>query len=327
MDRVPVRGVEQPWPSDTVRYVNQRWVGPVHIRAQGIEFYIRYVGVHEHVESGRYPLHTHPHSEFLFTLSGNGSIHFPGRKLVESCEAGSLVVIPPVCAHGSRWSTQKGGEPWRIVVVNFDILVDVAQVLAESGERVDLAFSPFYEWFFLREGSGFKMVGSERDIVMTIMNEIAQSLASREYGICSEIIAGLIRAVAAFSRQIRKTGLTDGSHMAPPLISKEAVLLKARSLMEHGGVLDTGCVARVASTIGMSESHFIREFKRTYGTTPKQYSLDVIMRRAAALMSSTDITVKDASFHLGYLDPSTFSRAFTNYFGVSPKEYQKRAVI
>jgi len=327
VDRVQVQGAEQPWSSNTVRYVNRRWVGPVHIRAQGIEFYIRYVGIHEHVDSGRYPMHTHPHSEFIFTLSGNGSIDIPDRKMVESCEPGHLVVTPPGRVHGSRWSVRKGDEPWRIMVVNFDIVVDVAQVLIESGERVDLAFSPFHEWFFLREGAGFKMTGPERDAVMVIMNEIVQSLNTREYGICSEIIAGLIRCVSSFSRHIRKKGLADGTLMAPPVISKDAVLLRARSLMEHGGVLDTGCVARVANTIGMSESHFIREFKRIYGTTPKQYSLEVIMRRAGALLRGTDITVKDASYHLGYLDPSTFSRAFTKYYGVSPKEFQKQAVV
>jgi AraC-like DNA-binding protein len=325
VDRMAVDGVLQPWVSDSVRYVSRRWLGPVHIRAQGIEFPIRYVGVHEHIKSGRYPLHTHPHSEFLFTLSGHGTISLPHRKSVEVCKPGHVLAMPPGCAHQSSWCILPGDQPWRVLVANFDLIIDLAQVLVEQGDTVDLAFAPFYEWFFVREGEGIKMEGEGRDAVMAIMNEIAQSLMTRQYGVCSEIVAGLIRAIALFSRHIKQSGLADGTHVSPVMISKEAALLKARSLMEHSGFFEAGCVARVARTIGMSEAHFVREFKRYYGTTPKQYSLDVLMRRGAVLMSRTDIKVKDACFQLGFSDPTIFSRTFTRYHGVTPKEYHRRA--
>jgi len=272
-------------------------------------------------------MHTHPHAELLFTLSGHGNIFLPDRKLVEACEQGHVLALPPACVHQSSWSILTGNESWRVMVVNFDIVIDLAQVLVELGDTVDLAFSPFYEWFFIRQGEGFKMDGAARDTVMGIMNEIALSLTARQYGVCSEIVAGLIRAISLFSRQIRQLGLADGTHVTPSMISREAALLKARSLMEHSGFFDSGCVARVARAIGMSEAHFVREFKKCYGTTPKQYSNDVLMRRCAVLLSRTDITVKDASYHLGFTDPSSFSRSFTRYHGMTPSEFQKRAAL
>lgn len=321
--KVPEAGVEQPWPSHTVRYKSRSWSGPVHIRAQGIEFNIRYVGIHEHVESGRYPLHIHPHCEFLFTVCGKGVLYVPDRKVELACEPGSLLVLPPSLAHGARWALDGDGT-WRMIVVNYDIAVDMGQVLMESGETVDLAFSPFYEWFHIREQTTLLLEDAERKPVMQILDEISDTLSKAHYGVGSDVVAGLIRVVSLFSRALRRAGLADGTHMAPPMFSKEAALLKARSLMEQGEMLDAGCVARIAKTVGMAESHFIREFKRAYGTTPKQYSLDVLMRRAAALMSRTDIPVKDAAFSLGYEDPSSFSRAFQRYFGVSPTRYSHR---
>ena len=323
VDRVAVGGAEQPWAANTVRHVSRRWLGPVQIGAQGVVFNLRYVGIHEHVGRGSYPLHTHPHSEFLFTLSGKGAIHVPERKAVEICEPGHLVALPPGCRHQSRWAIQKG-EPWRMIVVDFDLALDPGQVLVESGETVDLAFSPFYEHFFVRGHSGFRLETAEHAPAMEILNEIARVLSARQYGICADIVAGLLRAISLFSRGLRRAGLADGRHLVPPMLSKEATLLKARALMEQGEMLDTGCVARIAHTIGMSKSHFIREFSRAYGTTPKQYSLDVLMRRAAVLMARTDVIVKEAAFHLGYEDPSSFSRAFHKCFGLSPAEYRRR---
>lgn len=323
VDRVAIRGAEQPWAARAVRSVSRRWLGPVQISAQGVVFNVRYVGIHDHVGTGRYPLHTHPHSEFLFTLSGRGTLHVPERNTTETCGPGHLVALPPGCRHQSRWAIP-AGKSWRMLVVDFDLAIDMGQVLVQSGETVDLAFAPFYEHFFIRSQSGYRLARAERGPAMGILGEIARALSARQYGICTDIVAGLLRAISLFSRGLRRAGLADGRHLAPPLLSKEATLLKARALMEQGELRDAGGVARIAQTIGMSPSHFIREFNRAFGITPKRYSLEVLMRRAAAWMAQTDVSVKEAAFHLGYEDPSSFSRAFHRHFGASPAEYRRR---
>ena len=321
VNRVSVNGTEQPWAPASVRHVSRRWLGPVQISTQGIVFYIRYVGIHEHRQSGFYPLHTHPHSEFIFTLSGKGTIHVPERNSVELCQPGHLVAMPPSCAHQPRWSIENH-RIWRTIVVDFDIAIDVGQSLVDSDETVDMAFSPFYEYFFIRNNSGFRLPKAERIAAMTHLNEITRSLSTRQYGVCSDIVAGLLQAISLFSRSLRKAGLADGRSLTSPMLSKEATMLKARALMEQGEMLDAGCVDRIARTIGMSAAHFTREFCRVFGTTPKQYSQNVLMRRAAAMMARSDISIKEASFHFGYESPTSFSRAFVAYHGMSPADYR-----
>ena len=323
VDRVPVNGAVQPWPSDTLRHVSRRWLGPVNIRAQGIVFTIRYVGIHEHVGRGTHPLHTHPHSEILLTLSGRGTIRTPEHRTAAPCEPGHLAVFPPACPHQSGW-TSKPGEPWRLLVVDFDLALDLGQALVESGETVDLAFAPFYEYFFIRHHRGYRLPPEDRASPRDIPQGSARSLDPRQYGICTDIVAGLLRTISLVSRCLRRNGQADGLHLAPPGLSKEATLLKARALMEQGEMLDAGCVARIARTIGMSEAHFIREFKRAYGTTPKQYSQEVLMRRATAWMGQTDVNIKEIAFHLGYEDPASFSRAFHRHVGLSPAAFRRR---
>ncbi len=323
VDRVHVNGAEQPWPSGGIRYVMRRWLGPVHLRTQGVEFTVRYVGVHEHVKKGVYPLHTHPHSELLFTLEGNGSVKLPDINSVEECSPGHLLVLPPGNPHQSVWQLGSGSDTWRVLVVNFDIVIDMSQIPHDSGEMVDMAFTPFYEWFYIRQGVSLKVDGADLDGIKSILSDVAVTISKRKYGICADVVTGLMRAISLFSRYIRHSGLASGANVASPVISKESALLKARSLLEHGFHQDAGCIVNVAQSIGMSESHFIREFKRAYGTTPKKYSTDVIMRRAAALLRQTDITIKNATYFLGFSDPSSFSRAFTKFHGLSPREFQQ----
>ena len=323
VDRVPVDGAEQPWTTDAVRHVSQRWLGPVQISAQGAVFNVRYVGIHEHFGAGLYPLHVHPHSELLFTLAGQGVLRVPQRHAQEECRPGHLVALPPGCAHQSAWSLRPR-DPWRLLIVDFDLALDVGQSLADAGETADLAFAPFYEHFYVRDRTGLRLDAEDRDPAMEIMSGVARALALRQYGVCADILAGLLRAISLFSRALRRGGLADGRHLAPPALSKDAVLLRARALLEHAETRDAGCVSRIARTVGMSHSHFIREFGRAYGKTPKQYRTDVLMRRAASLMEQTDMPVKRVAFQLGYDDPTSFSRAFRRHFGVAPASCRRR---
>lgn len=323
VERIPVAGETQPWPDPETRFIGGSWRGPVHFRVQGVEFNIRYLGLHEHRRIGRYPYHMHPYSEFHYTMRGSGTIHVPDRKLDIHCTPGDLVLLPPSLPHATSWSLT-GDEEWRVFVADFDLALDLGQIMESAGETVDVAFSPFYEWFFVRENVSARMDGNEREAVDPIIKEMAATLAVPNYGVGADVVAGLIRVVSLFSRHLRRTGKADGEHIAPPLLSKETVLLRARALLEQSEMLDTGCVERIAHTVGMSKSHFIREFKRSYEITPKQYSLYVLMRRATALLTRSDITVKDVAFSLGYDEPSSFTRAFTKYFGLSPSEYQRR---
>ena len=317
-------GTEAAWPSSEIRYKSRDWRGPVQLQAQGIEFNIRYMGQHEHRESGRYPTHVHPHAELHYTLSGGGTIYIPERKLTIPCGPGCVVVMPANLPHYTTWQIAEPDERWQLVVVNFDLVVDIGKIMASAGEQMDLAFAPFYEWFFARQQTSLYICAEDRGPIDAIFRQMIASIDKTEYGLGSEIVAGLIREVSLFSRYLRKNGLADGQHLASPMLSKEAALLKARTLLEEGATPDSGAVSRIAAAVGMNESHFIRAFKQLHGITPKQYHLYVLMRRASALLAGTDMSVKEIAYTLGYEDPSSFSRAFKSFMGLSPSAYARQ---
>lgn len=323
MDRLPVDGQIQEWPSNTVRYIARRWRGPVHIDAEGVAFSLRYVAEHEHVQQGRYPMHIHPYAELLITLEGGGQILDPaqGRRL--DCRPGTIVLMPARRAHQSNWNLRCGA--WRLLVVDFDIGVEPGRLPMEAGEQVDLAFAPFYEWFFVREEPLLQLSTKRKPALRRLATEIITALAPSDYGVCTEVVTGVLRLIALLSRDLKSRDLADGRHIVAPLFSKETALLKARTLMEHRGMFDPGCVQRIARTVGMSESHFIRAFRAAFGLTPKKYSQQVLMRRACGLLAGTDLPVRAVADQLGYEDAATFSRAFKDWVRVSPEAYRRHS--
>jgi AraC-like DNA-binding protein/quercetin dioxygenase-like cupin family protein len=325
VDRVPVGGIVQDWPSNTVRYISRSWRGPVHIQAEGVDFNMRYVALHDHVGRGRYPRHHHPHSEFILVLDGTGVIDTDLREFSSvTVKPGDLFVFPPRTVHQSIW-TLKAKDTWRLLMVDFDIGLEVAHMPLEEGGQVDLGFGPFYEWFFAGKGIHLVMAGDAWRQTSAVAANITAALERPGYGVGGNLLADVLQLIVLFSRGVREQGLADGRNLTSPLFSRQAALLKARTLMEHRSWFDPGCVGRLAREVGMAETHFIREFHAAYGLSPKQYSQRILMRRACALLTNTDLPVKDIAVRLGYEDSSIFSRAFTRNVGTSPATFRRQS--
>ena len=99
-------------------------------------------------------------------------------------------------------------------------------------------------------------------------------------------------------------------------------LLRARDAMDrtYAQSLDIPTLARIAH---VSEAHFIRTFKATFGETPHRYLQRRRVERAMFLLRTTDESVTDVCFDVGFASLGTFSRTFRDIVGVSPSEFRR----
>lgn len=102
-------------------------------------------------------------------------------------------------------------------------------------------------------------------------------------------------------------------------------MLRARDAMDraYAQPLDVPALARIAH---VSEAHFTRTFRTTFGETPHRYLQRRRVERAMFLLRETDRSVTDICFEVGFGSPGTFSRTFRDIVGRSPREYRKEAV-
>jgi AraC-like DNA-binding protein len=82
-------------------------------------------------------------------------------------------------------------------------------------------------------------------------------------------------------------------------------------------------VKDVANYIGFHRSHFTSSFVNEVGISPIKYLLKLKMEKASKLLSKDTYTITEIAYSLGYSDLYSFSRAFKNYYGSSPKQYEK----
>ncbi|MFD8543327.1 helix-turn-helix domain-containing protein [Streptomyces sp. NPDC059649] len=101
-------------------------------------------------------------------------------------------------------------------------------------------------------------------------------------------------------------------------------MLRARDAMDraYAQPLDVPALARIAH---VSQAHFTRTFRATFGETPHRYLQRRRVERAMFLLRDTDRGVTDICFEVGFSSPGTFSRTFRDIVGRSPRTYRKEA--
>lgn len=77
-------------------------------------------------------------------------------------------------------------------------------------------------------------------------------------------------------------------------------------------------IKTVATKSGMAVTTFHRRFKEVTGLSPVQFQKRLRLVKARRLLVSSDYSVSDAAFEVGYESPSQFNREYSRLFGASP---------
>jgi AraC-like DNA-binding protein len=103
-------------------------------------------------------------------------------------------------------------------------------------------------------------------------------------------------------------------------------MLRARDAIDraYAQPLDIQSLAGVAH---VSDAHFIRTFRATFGETPHRYLQRRRVERAMFMLRETERNVTDICLEVGFTSLGTFSRTFSEIVGVSPTDYRARGDV
>jgi AraC-like DNA-binding protein len=86
-------------------------------------------------------------------------------------------------------------------------------------------------------------------------------------------------------------------------------------------------IPTLAGVAYVSEAHFIRTFRATFGETPKRYLQRRRVERAMFLLRTSDRSVTDVCMDVGFSSLGTFSRVFRDIVGEPPSAYRQRGPL
>jgi AraC-like DNA-binding protein len=111
------------------------------------------------------------------------------------------------------------------------------------------------------------------------------------------------------------TDATESRGLSPGICQRIDEFIEAR--------LETRInITQLASSFGISASHFFKRFRKSFGMTPHAYIMRRRLSLAQDLLAKTDIAMVEIAMRAGFADQSHFSRNFHRFTGLPPREFR-----
>lgn len=122
-------------------------------------------------------------------------------------------------------------------------------------------------------------------------------------------------------RQLFRNKLQIEPHEITVTSLDEQFMRKALELVEKNIAITDYSVETMSRDLGMSRTLLYKKILALTGKPPLEFIRSLRLKRAALLLSKSQMNVSEIAFQVGFNDPKYFSKHFKNEFGVLPSKY------
>ncbi|PWW07338.1 AraC-like DNA-binding protein [Paenibacillus cellulosilyticus] len=108
--------------------------------------------------------------------------------------------------------------------------------------------------------------------------------------------------------------------MAQGKIDKRLIIVHRYIRLNYGEPLT---LQLLADLINCNPVYLSNTYTKLFKITPMKYLQVTRMKKASELLKETNMSIKDITTHLGYVNNSQFSTIFKRYFSCTPVEYRR----
>jgi len=249
-----------------------------------------------------YPPNWHENIEFLYCVSGTGSLRY--NEKMYALKEGDLIIVNPCEAHA--FSSMEGNARYHCLMIDLKLF----------GERDDVTQRKYIDRLANRSIRFRNRIGANAR-VQAIVSELLEACREMQPGYELAIKGNLLRLLAYLfryeidSEDAPAKGFDAHKQIAPAL----------HYISDH--YFNEITLEMLASACCMNRSYFCRRFHELTGRTAIAYVNEYRLVKAKALLLGTSMPITEIAEATGFVDSSYFTRKFKEFYGVSPRSVRR----
>jgi len=244
------------------------------------------------------------------------AVRYPDGRL-HTCYAGVSDFLLPLEVQGQHAGTAFLGQTLTLSAgKERELETQLASRFGLPIEKVRKAFAAMPQ----RKEKELRLASRALHLVKGFIEQLELILTmDREYGLlqyegASTAEEAVRKGKIPFRRLAEARSRLSGAGSEPIRLALDLIQQHYRQSPKH---------SEVAKKVGLSASHFSREFHRQTGHTFRRALLETRLSVALFLIKKYHVTVSEAAYLVGYSDEICFRRAFRKLRGRSPKSFMK----
>jgi len=256
------------------------------------------------------PLHWHDEMELIYIKKGSGIVSVDQHDFMT--QPGDLIFICPGQLHAIR--------QWKQESMEYENIIFEPQLLGNP--QTDPSFELYLAPILMRQAELPVRLSPKMEHYAEIAGCIDQiDEIRRTFPQGYELfIKGKLCELFFFLYHFEKI-----STHAAVSVSDQRALEKARRILKfiERHYSEPLSIQKMAEASGFSQSHFMKFFKQTFGTSFTEYLNTYRLTMASRLLLASEDTVLTVAADTGFENLSYFNRMFKRRFGVTPREFRK----
>lgn len=180
-----------------------------------------------------------------------------------------------------------------------------------------------YGFFSYSVAEALFLSDKEKEIIIGLFKNIETELESAIDLFSQEVVVSQLELLLSYSKRFYNRQFITRKSASSDLLSKTEELLDNYFTVEEGLLKGLPSVQEIADELNVS-AHYLSDMLRSLtGRNTQQHIHSRLIDKAKELLSTTNLTVAEVAYQLGFEHPQSFNKLFKNKVKVSPVEYRQ----
>lgn len=180
-----------------------------------------------------------------------------------------------------------------------------------------------YNYFSYSVNEALHLSDKEKEIILSLFRNIEDELNNRIDELSQEVIISQIELLLSYAHRFYKRQFITRKPISNTVLQNLEVILEEyfdgpKSL--HQG---TPTVQYLADRLNLSPSYLSDMLRSLTGQNTQQHIHDKLIEKAKEKLSTTELSVSEIAFGLGFEHPQSFSKLFKTKTNLSPLEFRQ----
>jgi len=180
-----------------------------------------------------------------------------------------------------------------------------------------------YEFFDYKANEALHVSGSEEKILVDILQRIEGEYKARVDAFSQDVIIAQLELLLTYAQRFYQRQFITRKASSHGIVDRMEEVLNAYFKDENRQLKGMPTVTDLADALGISPNYLSRLLKTLTGQSTKQFIMAKVVDLAKEKLSTTDLTMAEIAYELGFDHPQSFNKLFKARTNRTPLEFRQ----
>jgi AraC-like DNA-binding protein len=179
-----------------------------------------------------------------------------------------------------------------------------------------------YEYFSYKVNEALHLSDQEEQMIVGIMQNIAREYRARIDNHSQDVIVAQLELLFTYADRFYQRQFITRKAGSHHIVEQLEELLNTYFKSEELPLSGMPTVTYIADALNVSPNYLSRLLKTLTGQSTKQFVIEKVVELAKEKLSTTDLSMNEIAFALGFEHPQSFNKLFKSKTNLSPTQFR-----